>query len=239
MAAALLSAVDLSIAYGPIRAVRDCSFEVAEGETVAIVGANGAGKSTLMRALSGILPIASGAVSYAGVPLARRSAHELVKLGMVHIPEGRGVLRHMTVWENLRLSYEMYRPQAAFEYTLERVFDRFPRIRERLTQPAGNLSGGEQQMLALARAIVNRPRLLLVDEPSLGLSPLLTKEAMAVLAGFRQEGMTILLVEQNVRAALSLADRGYVLRTGEIVISGTSAELRSHPEILSSYLGVH
>ena len=233
----LLRATDLGIAYGPIRAVRHCTFEVAAGETVAIVGANGAGKSTLMRALSGVVPIASGEAVYDGEAIRGRMPHELVRCGIVHIPEGRGTLRHMTVWENLRLAYDMRRPPPPFEDVLDTVFKRFPRLRERIAQPAGNLSGGEQQMLAIARALVNRPRLLLIDEPSLGLSPLFAREAFAVLSDFRRDGVTILLVEQNVRAALSLADRGYLLRTGEIVLSGTSRELSSHPEILSQYLG--
>lgn len=236
--AALLSVKSMSVSYGPIRALRDCSLEIGAGETVAVVGANGAGKSTLMRALSGIVPIASGEAVFDGVPINGRMPHELVRAGVIHIPEGRGTIRHMSVWENLRLAYDMRSPDHPFEQGLDRVFARFPRLRERLAQKAGNLSGGEQQMLALARALVGQPRLLLVDEPSLGLSPLLTKEAFAVLAEFRQTGVTLLLVEQNVRAALSLADRGYVLRTGEIVISGAAAELLQHPQIMSQYLGV-
>jgi branched-chain amino acid transport system ATP-binding protein len=234
----LLSAKRISIAYGPIRAVRDCSFDVKEGETVAIVGANGAGKSSLMRALSGVIPIAAGEVMYDATPVNGCSPHQLVQRGLVHIPEGRGTIRHMTVWENLRLAYDMRPVQGAFDGVLEVIFRRFPRLKERLHQAAGTLSGGEQQMLMLARALVNRPRLLLIDEPSLGLSPLLAREAFAVLSDFRREGVTILLVEQNVRAALSLADRGYVLRTGEIVIAGSAQELLDDPQIVTQYLGV-
>jgi len=238
----LLSVKSMHASYGPIRALRNCSFEVRAGETVAVVGANGAGKSTLMRALSGVVPIASGEVVFDGVRINGRMPHELVAQGLVHIPEGRGTLRHMSVWENLRLAWDMssnMRPgKRTFDSLLEEAFQRFPRLRERHAQAAGNLSGGEQQMLALARALLSRPRLLLIDEPSLGLSPLLAREAFAVLSEFRADGVTILVVEQNVRAALSLADRGYVLRSGEFVVSGTSQELLHHPEILSQYLGI-
>jgi branched-chain amino acid transport system ATP-binding protein len=236
--ATLLSATALSIAYGPIKAVRDVSFGVEEGETIAIVGANGAGKSTIMRALSGVVPLAGGTVTYDGRPLAGRTPHDLVRAGIVHVPEGRGTIRTMTVRENLRLAYDMRGPDRPFERVVDDIIGRFPRLGERLAQPAGNLSGGEQQMLALARSMVKRPRLLLVDEPSLGLSPLLTREAFAVLAGFQKEGVTILIVEQNVRSALALAHRGYVLRTGALVATGTSAELLEHPGILSQYLGI-
>jgi branched-chain amino acid transport system ATP-binding protein len=235
---ALLQVQNISVAYGPIRAVRHCSFDVEQGEMVAIVGANGAGKSTLMRALSGVVPIAEGQAIFDGAPVNGQAPHALVKRGIVHIPEGRGTLRHMTVWENLRLAHDMSASGGSFEAALEGIFARFPRLKERLAQAAGNLSGGEQQMLAIARALVHQPRLLLIDEPSLGLSPLLAREALAVLADFRRSGVTILLVEQNVKAALSLADRGYVLRTGEIVLSGTAKELSQHPEIQAHYLGV-
>jgi branched-chain amino acid transport system ATP-binding protein len=235
----LLSAKEMSVSYGPIRAVRGCNFEIRAGETVAIVGTNGAGKSTLMRGLSGVVPIAAGDVRYDGVPVGAVAPHALVRRGLVHVPEGRGVIRHMSVDENLRLAYDM-RPPAGKTYgaALRGVFAHFPRLEERLHLSAGNLSGGEQQMLALARALIDLPRLLLVDEPSLGLSPLLTKEVFGVLRRFREAGVTILLVEQNVRAALSLAQRGYVLRMGEIVFSGSSQEMLDHPEIVSQHLGL-
>jgi len=234
----LLSAQAMSVAYGPIRAVRGCSFDIHAGETVAIVGTNGAGKSTLMRALSGVIPVAAGQVVYDGVQINRLAPHLRVRRGLVHVPEGRGVIRHMTVDENLRLAYDMRPPADPYAQALRGVFATFPRLEQRLHLSAGNLSGGEQQMLALARALIHRPRLLLVDEPSLGLSPLLTKEVFGVLRTFREAGVTILLVEQNVRAALGLADRGYVLRMGEIVFSGTSREMLDHPEIVSQHLGL-
>lgn len=239
MAEMLLSATALSVSYGPIRAVRGCTFEIRAGETVAIVGTNGAGKSTLMRALSGVVPIAAGEVLYDGMRIGDSAPHELVRRGLVHVPEGRGVIRHMSVDENLRLAYDM-RPPAGKTYAqaLRGVFAHFPRLEERLQSSAGNLSGGEQQMLALARALIDLPRLLLVDEPSLGLSPLLTKEVFGVLRKFRGAGVTILLVEQNVRAALGLADRGYVLRMGEIVFSGSSKDMLDHPEIVTQHLGL-
>ena len=178
---AVLEVNDLHVAYGAIKAIRGVSFTVGIGETVAIVGANGAGKSTLMRALSGVMAIEAGGASFDGEAIKGAGAHVLAKRGMLHVPEGRGTIRMMTVWENLRLAYEIRPTDAPFEPALEAVFKRFPRLKERINQMAGDLSGGEQQMLSLARAIINRPKLLLVDEPSLGLSPLLTKEVFRVL----------------------------------------------------------
>ena len=237
-ATTILDVTDLHVAYGAIKALRGVTFSVRQGETVAIVGANGAGKTTLMKALSGVLPIASGRVSFLGSDLGSGgAAHGLARAGMLHVPEGRGTLRYMTVEENLLLAWEIRPTDRPFEEAVRAVFARFPRLLERRSQFAGNLSGGEQQMLSLARAIINRPRLLLVDEPSLGLSPLLTKEVFQVLRELREEGVTTLVVEQNVRSALFLSDRAYVLSQGVFTAEGPASELANDPAIVAGYLG--
>jgi len=234
----ILEVSGLHVAYGAIKALRGVSFAVQPGETVAVVGANGAGKTTLMKALSGVLPIASGRVSFAGLDLgAGGTSHGLARDGMLHVPEGRGTLRYMTVEENLMLAWEIRPSGSPFPEAVRAVFARFPRLEERRTQFAGNLSGGEQQMLALARAVINRPKLLLVDEPSLGLSPILTKEVFQVLREFRDAGVTILIVEQNVRSALALSNRAYVLSQGVFTAEGSAAELANDPAIVAGYLG--
>jgi len=233
----ILDVADLHVSYGQIKALRGVSLGVAPGETVAIVGANGAGKSTLMRALSGIQPIASGRARFMDHDISRSRPHVLARQGMLHVPEGRGTLQGMRVEENLRLAWESRPADRAFDAAADEVYDRFPRLRERRSQLAGNLSGGEQQMLAIGRALVNRPRLLLVDEPSMGLSPLFAAEVFKVLAELRDSGMTILLVEQNVRSALGLAHRAYVLNHGVFVASGDARQLAEDPAIMSSYLG--
>jgi branched-chain amino acid transport system ATP-binding protein len=235
--APVLSVEDLRVSYGPIKAIRGCSLQVNAGETVAVVGANGAGKTTLLRAISQTLPIEAGEVLFRGETVRGRRTHALARGGMLHVPEGRGVLPSLTVWENLRIAWEIRPARAAFEDALERAYLTFPRLKERLRQAAGTMSGGEQQMLALARAIVNPPELLLVDEPSLGLSPLLVGEAYRALRRFQEAGMTILLVEQNVQIALRFAQRAYVLKQGEIVAQGGGAELLRDPAILEHYLG--
>jgi branched-chain amino acid transport system ATP-binding protein len=233
----ILQVDDLYVGYGPIKAVRGCSLTLDAGETVAVVGANGAGKTTFLRAICNVLPHESGSVSFLGAPTAGAKAHDLARRGLLHIPEGRGTLGRLTVRENLRIAYDVRPSATAFEAALERVFGRFPRLRERHDQLAGTLSGGEQQMLALARALINPPRLLLVDEPSLGLAPALVEEAFAVLRDFHAEGIAVLLVEQNVYSALGLARRAYVLRQGEIVMQGESAKLLADAEMLKHYLG--
>jgi branched-chain amino acid transport system ATP-binding protein len=232
-----LSATDLHVSYGPIKAVRGCSFFVKEGQSVAIIGANGAGKTTLLRALSRMHPIANGEVKIAGCDVRRETAHSIARKGLLHIPEGRGVLQTMSVRENLQISHEVRPTTVSFEEALERVFARFPRLRERLTQRAGNMSGGEQQMLALARAIINRPTMLLVDEPSLGLSPVLVREAYRALRELQAAGISILLVEQNVRIALRFADYVYVLRNGEIISEGPSEALSADSGLMKHYVG--
>jgi len=235
--AAMLETRSLSVAYGPIRALSGVSIRVAEGETVAIVGANGAGKTTLMKALSALLPVQSGEIAFKGRTIKGLGPHDLARAGMLHVPEGRGTLGSLTVEENLRIAYDVRPAALGYENATAAVFARFPRLAQRRRQRASSMSGGEQQMLALARAIINPPAVLLVDEPSLGLSPLLVKEAFSVLHEFRARGTTMLVVEQNVRSALRLADRGYVLRQGEVITSGPAAELLADQQLLNRYLG--
>jgi branched-chain amino acid transport system ATP-binding protein len=227
----------IKVGYGPIKAIRGCSLEVAAGETVAVVGANGAGKTTLLRAISRMLPLEAGEIRFAGQSIAGRRTHLLARDGLLHVPEGRGVMPNLSVWGNIRISWEVRPTDIAFETALERVFERFPRLAERRQQRAGTLSGGEQQMLALARAIANPPRLLLIDEPSLGLSPIMIAEAYKALRRFQADGMTILLVEQNVHGALRFAQRAYILKQGEIVAQGTGEGLLADPDMLKHYLG--
>jgi branched-chain amino acid transport system ATP-binding protein len=227
----------LSVAYGPIRALSGVSIRIDAGETVAVIGANGAGKTTLLKALSGLLPAQSGEISFRGGAVKGMGAHHLARAGLLHVPEGRGTLGTLTVEENLRIAYDVRPTQQSFDEAAAAVFARFPRLAERRRQRASSMSGGEQQMLALARALINPPAVLLVDEPSLGLSPLLVKEAFRVLHEFRERGTTMLVVEQNVRSALRLADRGYVLRQGEVIASGPAAELLEDRQLLNRYLG--
>jgi branched-chain amino acid transport system ATP-binding protein len=237
MAEPLLAVDGLQVAYGPIRALRGCTLHVDPGETIAVVGANGAGKTSLLRALSNLIARQGGDIRFAGLSIGTVPPDQLARRGLLHIPEGRGTLARLSVLENLRIAYDVRPSETPFETAMDRVFTRFPRIRERREQRAGNLSGGEQQMLALARAVINPPRLLMVDEPSLGLSPLLVNEGYAALEAMQQSGMTILLVEQNVRRALAFAHRGYVLRQGEIVMRGAGQELLCEPDMLKHYLG--
>jgi branched-chain amino acid transport system ATP-binding protein len=236
---AFVLAVDgLHVSYGPIKAIRGCAIEVREGETVAVVGANGAGKTTLLRAICNMIPWSAGRILYRGLAIAGAPTHKLAKDGILHLPEGRGVIGTLTVWENLRLAYGARPTQRKFAAMLEDVFEHFPRLNERRHQRAGSLSGGEQQMLALARAVISPPQILLLDEPSLGLSPIMVREAYRILNGFRARGMTILLVEQNVRAALRFAHRAYVLRQGAIVQQGSGEALLADAELFNQYLGV-
>jgi branched-chain amino acid transport system ATP-binding protein len=237
----LLSVRGLAVAYGGIRAVREVSFEVLRGEIVTLIGGNGAGKSSILRAVSGLVP-REGQVFYEGRDLDRVPAHRIVALGIAHVPEGRGIFGNLTVEENLLLATWQRRfgaNRAARDIVpdLERVFAIFPRLKERLRQPAGTLSGGEQQMLAVGRALMARPRLLLLDEPSMGLAPLLVREIFRVLAEINAAGTTVLLVEQNANLALRAAHRAHVLETGAIVRSGTGAELLGDPVVRAAYLG--
>lgn len=237
MSDVLLSVENLHAGYGPIRALRGVSFEVQEGETVSIIGANGAGKTSLMRTVSGLLPFSEGQARFLGKDIRRCAPHQLARMGMLHVPEGRGTLQSMPVEENLRLAWEIRRTEVTFQDAVAKVYERFPRLRERGQQMAGNLSGGEQQMLAVARAIINRPRLLLLDEPSMGLSPLFTSEVFHALRELRDAGVAILLVEQNVSRALALAHRAIVLTHGEFILQGQASELANDPRVIASYMG--
>jgi branched-chain amino acid transport system ATP-binding protein len=236
--APLLAVEGLRVSYGPVAAVRGVSLAVRAGEVVALLGANGAGKSTLLRTISGLIRPRAGRVHLAGRAIDRLAPTRIVRLGIAHAPEGRRVFGSLSVADNLRLGAAARRERAGLAEERERLLDLFPILRERLHQAAGTLSGGEQQMLALARALMAKPRLLLLDEPSLGLAPLMVRAIFGTLAGLKRDGVTMLLVEQNVAAALELADRAYVLRTGEIRLEGAAAELRADPErIAHAYLG--
>jgi branched-chain amino acid transport system ATP-binding protein len=236
--APLLAIEGLRVSYGPVAAVRGVSLVVRAGEVVALLGANGAGKSTLLRTISGLIRPRAGRVHLAGRPINQLAPTRIVRLGIAHAPEGRRIFGSLSVADNLRLGAAARRERAGLAEERERLLDLFPILRERLHQAAGTLSGGEQQMLALARALMAKPRLLLLDEPSLGLAPLMVRAIFGTLAGLKRDGVTMLLVEQNVAAALELADRAYVLRTGEIRLEGAAAELRADPErIAHAYLG--
>ncbi len=232
----LLEVRNLVTAYGSIEALHGISLDVADGEIVALLGANGAGKTTALRTISGLLRPRSGEVWFAGARIDRRPAHDIVRLGLTHVPEGRWIFSLMTVDENLRLgAYAEPRvPQAA----LDRVFTLFPRLRERRAQVAGTLSGGEQQMLAIARALMTRPRLLLLDEPSMGLAPVLVRLIIQTIAEINRDGTTVLIVEQNASAALRLARRAYVLENGRVALEGPSADLAKNERVRQAYLGV-
>jgi branched-chain amino acid transport system ATP-binding protein len=228
----------LSTGYGPIQALDGVSLEVKEGEVVALVGPNGAGKSTLLRTISGLLRPWSGDIAFDGESLAGRSPAWIVRRGIVHVPEGRQILKRMTVTENLVMGAYARQDRRAIPADINRVLERFRPLAERRNQPAGFLSGGEQQMLALGRALMARPRVLMLDEPSLGLAPVVVTELFKLIASLKSEGMTILLVEQNARQALRTADRGYVLETGHILMEGRAPELLASRQLQESYLGV-
>jgi branched-chain amino acid transport system ATP-binding protein len=234
----LLKLEKLEVNYGPVRALKNVSLEVNPGEVVALLGANGAGKSTTLKAISALVKAKSGSITYSGQTISRLNPTQIVALGIAHSPEGRRVFPSMTVLENLRLGASQRRDKENIPSDLERMFTMFPILRERKSQTAGTLSGGEQQMLALTRALMNRPKMLLLDEPSLGIAPLIVRQIFATLKELKLAGTTILLVEQNVNIALELADRAYVLRTGEIVLEGSAGELRQNSErVAQAYLG--
>lgn len=227
----------LHVAYDGIPALRGIDLDIAQGEVVALVGANGAGKSTVLKTISGLVRAQSGSVEYRGLSLLGLAAETIVDLGIVHVPEGRRVFPRLTVEQNLAVGAYTPRAHAAARETRARVYATFPRLRERRRQAAGALSGGEQQMLAFGRAMMAQPTLLLLDEPSLGLAPIIVEEVARGIAQFQREGATILLVEQNAELALTLASRGYVIETGQIMLSDASAALRGNPKIWASYLG--
>ncbi len=237
-ARALLQVERLSTHYGPVQALFEVSLQVNEGELVAIVGANGAGKTTLLHTLSGIRKSSGGDILFAGVSIAGKAPHRIVQAGVCQVPEGRQVFPPLSVEDNLHLgAYPLRRDKQWVESELARIYQLFPILRERAKQAAGTLSGGQQQMLAIGRALMGRPRLLLLDEPSMGLAPLLVEEIFRVIQQLNGQGVTILLVEQNARAALGIADRGYVLETGRVVLSAGSEELLADEAVRKAYLG--
>jgi len=237
-AAELLAIEALRVEYGAVAAVKGVSLAVGSGEVVALLGANGAGKSTMLRTISGLVRPRSGRIRFAGVAIERLAPPRIVRLGLAHCPEGRRIFGSLSVAENLRLGASARADRVSASADRERLFELFPVLRDRAHQAAGTLSGGEQQMLALARALMARPRLLLLDEPSLGLAPLMVQAIFATLAALKREGVTMLLVEQNMNLALQLADRAYVLRTGEIRLSGSAAALQADQErVAEAYLG--
>ena len=234
---AMLEVKNLHVYYGMIHAIKDVSFEVNEGEIIALIGANGAGKTTILHTISGLIGARSGSIMFEGKETTKIPAHELVSMGMAQVPEGRRVFAQMSVYQNLRMGAYTRKDKSELDSTLEMVFKRFPRLKERLSQPAGTLSGGEQQMLAMGRALMSHPKIILMDEPSMGLSPILVNEIFDIIKSVNEAGTTVLLVEQNARKALMVADRAYVLETGRIVNSGDAKELMNDDSIRKAYLG--
>ncbi|MFZ5590370.1 MAG: ABC transporter ATP-binding protein [Bacillota bacterium] len=233
----MLEVNNLEVYYGAIRALHGVSFQVEKGEIVTLIGANGAGKSTTMRTISGLIRPKAGEVVFQGQRIDNVPAHKIVRLGISHVPEGRMIFPNLTVYENLLMGAYTRQDKGEISASLEMVMERFPRLRERQKQLAGTLSGGEQQMVAMGRGLMSKPQLLILDEPSMGLSPLLVEEIFAIIQDINRQGTTILLVEQNAFMALQVAHRAYVLETGRIVISGSAAEVQSNPQVRSAYLG--
>ena len=236
MAPTLLKVTGLKVAYGGIQAVKGISFEVLQGELVSLIGANGAGKTTTLKAITGIQPVAAGEIEFMGKSIKGQGAWDLVKQGLVMVPEGRGVFSRMTITENLQMG-AFVREDKEIDADIDKVFGIFPRLKERAKQLAGTMSGGEQQMLAMGRALMARPKVLLMDEPSMGLSPIMVDKIFEVVADIHKQGTTILLVEQNASRALSLADRGYVMESGEVTMSGEAKGLLADPRVRAAYLG--
>ena len=234
---AMLEIKDLKVSYGMIRAIKGISFEVNKGEVIALIGANGAGKTTILHTITGLLNADSGSVTYEGKDITRMPGHKIVSMGIAHVPEGRRVFANMTVLQNLKLGAYTRKDKAEIAETLEMVYTRFPRLKERKNQLAGTLSGGEQQMLAMGRALMSHPQNILMDEPSMGLSPIFVNEIFDIIEEVSKSGTTVLLVEQNAKKALSIADRAYVLETGNIVLDGKASELLDNDSIKKAYLG--
>ena len=234
----MLSINNLHVHYGAIHAIKGISLEVNDGEIVSLIGANGAGKTTILHTISGLVKATSGEITYNGVNLRATAPNRIIKLGMAHVPEGRHVFSRMTVMENLLMGAYSLRDAEKMKANLETVFRSFPRLKERAKQVAGTLSGGEQQMLATGRALMANPQILLMDEPSMGLSPILVKEIFHIIETLHQKGITILLVEQNAKVALGISSRAYVLETGSIAMSGSAAELMEDDRVRKAYLGV-
>jgi branched-chain amino acid transport system ATP-binding protein len=237
MAEPMLKIDNIDVYYGAIHALKGISLEVKEGEIVTLIGANGAGKSTTLRTISGLLKPKTGSITFLGQNIEGVRAHEIVKKGISQVPEGRRVFAEMTVMENLDLGAFVRKDKAGIQQDLKHVFELFPRLEERKNQSAGTLSGGEQQMLAMGRALMSRPKLLLLDEPSMGLAPLLIKEIFNIIVDINKSGTTVLLVEQNANMALSIANRAYVLETGRITLSGSAKELAASEDVRKAYLG--
>ncbi|MGI8896409.1 MAG: ABC transporter ATP-binding protein [Casimicrobiaceae bacterium] len=234
---ALLELSRLEVAYGGIQAVKGIDLHVAKGELVCLIGANGAGKTTTLKGICGLLPVKGGAIRYAGDNVTGRAAFELVRRGLAMVPEGRGVFGGLTIEENLAMGAYVRSDNDLIRSDVERVYGLFPRLKERRRQTAGTLSGGEQQMLAIARALMSRPQLLLLDEPSMGLAPLMVQKVFETIIGVAREGVTILLVEQNAKLALEVSSRGYVMESGEITLEGDAASLLDDPKVRAAYLG--
>ncbi|MCI6042980.1 ABC transporter ATP-binding protein [bacterium] len=234
---AMLEIKDLEVYYGVIQAIKGISFEVNKGEVIALIGANGAGKTTILHTITGLLSPKKGSVMYEGTDITKIPAHKIVSLGMAHVPEGRRVFADLSVYENLKMGAYTRKDKNEVEETLERVYERFPRLKERKNQMAGTLSGGEQQMLAMGRALMSKPKIILMDEPSMGLSPILVNEIFDIIQEVSKSGTTVLLVEQNAKKALSIADRAYVLETGKIVLEGKAEDLLNDDSIKKAYLG--
>ena len=234
---AMLEVKDMEVYYGVIQAIKGVSFEVNEGEVIALIGANGAGKTTILHAVTGLLTPQKGSILFEGKDITKTPAHKIVGLGMAHVPEGRRVFAELSVYQNLKLGAYTRTDKDEIEQTLQTVYRRFPRLEERKNQLAGTLSGGEQQMLAMGRALMSNPRIILMDEPSMGLSPILVNEIFDIIQSVSEAGTTVLLVEQNAKKALAIADRAYVLETGKIMMSGDAKELMNDDSIKKAYLG--
>ena len=234
---AMLEIKDLCVNYGVIKALKGISFEVNEGEVIALIGANGAGKTTTLHTITGLINAKSGSIVLEGKDITKTPAHKIVKMGIAHVPEGRRIFQNLTVLDNIRLGAFTRKDKDGIAEDIEKVYKLFPRLSERKTQVAGTLSGGEQQMLAMGRALMSKPRIVVMDEPSMGLSPILVSEIFEIIESIRKQGTTVLLVEQNAKKALSIADRAYVLETGRIVLSGKASDLINDESVKKAYLG--
>jgi len=233
----MLEVKNLQVYYGVIQAIKGVSFNVNEGEIIALIGANGAGKTTILRTISGLISAKHGEIIYNGVDLQKIHPHKIVSMGLAHVPEGRRVFSQLTVYENLLMGAYTRTDKNKVEETLQQIYKRFPRLKERRNQLAGTLSGGEQQMLAMGRALMSKPKIILMDEPSMGLSPILVEEVFDIIKSINQSGTTVLLVEQNAKKALAIANRAYVLETGNIVLEGDARELMNNELVKKAYLG--
>ena len=234
---AMLEVKDLEVYYGVIQSIKGVSFEVNQGEVIALIGANGAGKTTILHTVTGLLSPKKGQVFFEGKDITKVPAHKIVSMGMAHVPEGRRVFAELSVYENLKMGAYTRKDKSEIEESLENVYRRFPRLEERKNQMAGTLSGGEQQMLAMGRALMSKPKIILMDEPSMGLSPILVNEIFDIIQAVSESGTTVLLVEQNAKKALSIADRAYVLETGRITLRGNAKELMNDDSVKKAYLG--